>query len=86
VSGLSMDGVDLSEVAKRAVGFTGADLQGLLYTANLEAIHELIGDGVGEEKVVEEAVVYDVFDGRRDLTHADKGKLSKVVWGLWVIE
>lgn len=34
----------LEEVAKRTDGFSGADLQALMYNAHLEAVHELIGD------------------------------------------
>lgn len=33
----------LEEVAARTVGFSGADLQALMYNAHLEAVHELIG-------------------------------------------
>jgi hypothetical protein len=48
-----------------------------VYTANLDAIHELIGD-IGVEDVGVEEVVFDVYDGR-ELTNADKGRLSKMV-------
>ena len=34
----------LSEIAKMTEGYSGADLQALVYNAHLEAIHDLIGD------------------------------------------
>ncbi len=34
----------LGEVADRTNGFSGADLQALMYNAHLEAVHQLIGD------------------------------------------
>lgn len=34
--------VDLEEIAQATDGFTGADLQALVYNANLEAVHETI--------------------------------------------
>lgn len=36
------DDVDLEAVARVTDGFTGADLQALVYNANLEAVHETI--------------------------------------------
>ena len=34
----------LSEVARRTVGYSGADLQAVIYNAHLEAIHDVLGD------------------------------------------
>ena len=34
----------LSEVAHRTVGYSGADLQAVIYNAHLEAIHDVLGD------------------------------------------
>ena len=34
----------LSEVAYRTVGYSGADLQAVIYNAHLEAIHDVLGD------------------------------------------
>lgn len=34
----------LGEIADRTVGYSGADLQALMYNAHLEAVHQLIGD------------------------------------------
>lgn len=40
----------LSEVAARTAGYSGADLQAVIYNAHLEAIHDLLGDhGVNGE-------------------------------------
>ena len=36
------DDVDLETIARVTDGFTGADLQALVYNANLEAVHETI--------------------------------------------
>ena len=36
------DDVDLGVIARATDGFTGADLQALVYNANLEAVHETI--------------------------------------------
>ncbi|MCJ1364259.1 Peroxisome biosynthesis protein pex1 [Acarospora aff. strigata] len=35
---------DLVEVARRTEGYSGADLQALIYNAQLEAIHDVLGD------------------------------------------
>lgn len=37
-----VDDVDLESIARATNGFTGADLQALVYNANLEAVHETI--------------------------------------------
>ena len=34
----------IDDIAKRTEGFSGADLQALMYNAHLEAIHDLLGD------------------------------------------
>ena len=36
------DDVDLGAIARATDGFTGADLQALVYNANIEAVHETI--------------------------------------------
>ena len=36
--------ISLSEVARRTVGYSGADLQAVIYNAHLEAIHDVLGD------------------------------------------
>ena len=35
---------DLSEVARRTEGYSGADLQAVIYNAHLQAIHDILGD------------------------------------------
>lgn len=35
----------LEEVAERTEGYSGADLQAVMYNAHLEAIHDVLGDG-----------------------------------------
>ncbi|KAG9243916.1 P-loop containing nucleoside triphosphate hydrolase protein [Calycina marina] len=42
----------LEEIARRAEGYSGADLQALVYNAHLEAIHEILGDQDHEQKPV----------------------------------
>ena len=37
----------LSEVARRTQGYSGADLQAVMYNAHLEAIHDILGPGDG---------------------------------------
>jgi peroxin-1 len=39
------DDVDFEAIAQATDGFTGADLQALVYNANLEAVHETIDHG-----------------------------------------
>lgn len=53
--------VDLESIARATNGFTGADLQALVYNANLEAVHETIDQkpqndvsGGGEKGVLDE--------------------------------
>jgi peroxin-1 len=42
---LSQDVIDtLPEIASRTEGYSGADLQALIYNAHLEAIHDVLGD------------------------------------------
>lgn len=38
---------DLSEIAHRTEGYSGADLQAVVYNAHLEAIHDMLGDHKG---------------------------------------
>ena len=35
---------NLAEIARRTVGYSGADLQAVIYNAHLEAIHDMLGD------------------------------------------
>ncbi|MCJ1400665.1 Peroxisome biosynthesis protein pex1 [Xylographa trunciseda] len=38
---------DLAEIAQRTEGYSGADLQAVVYNAHLEAIHDVLGDHKG---------------------------------------
>jgi peroxin-1 len=40
----------LDEVAARTAGFSGADLQAVVYNAHLEAVHDALGDRTGSDK------------------------------------
>ncbi|KAL2834304.1 peroxisome biosynthesis protein (PAS1/Peroxin-1) [Aspergillus cavernicola] len=40
----------LDEVAARTEGFSGADLQAVIYNAHLEAVHDVLGDRSGGDK------------------------------------
>ena len=40
----------LPEIASKTEGFSGADLQALMYNAHLEAIHDLLGDNKSDSK------------------------------------
>ncbi|KAJ3209100.1 Peroxisome biosynthesis protein pex1 [Entophlyctis luteolus] len=61
---LSAD-VDLESVARSCEGFSGADLQGLVYSAHLAAVHELIES--------QDAVLKENSKGKGN---ADKGKVK----------
>ncbi|KAK4936517.1 Peroxisome biosynthesis protein pex1 [Elasticomyces elasticus] len=66
----------LLSVAQRTEGFSGADLQALMYNAHLEAIHDLLGDnktGSGDKAGKGMANgTKDVGPGRRRKRHTDK--------------
>ncbi|KAI5804199.1 P-loop containing nucleoside triphosphate hydrolase protein [Peziza echinospora] len=53
--------VSLLEIAKRTEGYSGADLQAVLYNAHLEAIHDVIEE---EERRVEHAEAHGDGDGK----------------------
>ncbi|KAF2810435.1 AAA-domain-containing protein [Mytilinidion resinicola] len=42
------EGENLREIAQRTEGYSGADLQAVVYNAQLEAIHDVLGDHVPE--------------------------------------
>ena len=65
----------LHSIAKQTWGYTGADLQGLLYSAQLEAIHERMEqETIYNENVdSENDINFIVFDGHGvDSTSRDK--------------
>jgi peroxin-1 len=74
--------VDLAEVARECEGYTGADLQALLYNAHLDAAHELI-DGTATNNTSSNQVDADELDfltfNVANLTAAERGQLSRRV-------
>ncbi|KAF2499179.1 AAA-domain-containing protein [Lophium mytilinum] len=53
------EGENLREIAQRTEGYSGADLQAVVYNAQLEAIHDVLGDHVpeiGEDSKAKKAV------------------------------
>lgn len=90
------DDVDLKAIAKATDGFTGADLQALVYNANLEAVHEAIdqkppGDALGKGKVrdasdEEEKIEYITFgpegSEKKVLSAAEETAVQRQVRGL----
>jgi len=87
------DDVDLDAIARTTDGFTGADLQALVYNANLEAVHETIdqkspNDASGSRGVPEEdqKIQYITFgpDGseKKVLSAAEETAIQRQVRGL----
>jgi len=58
------EGKNLREIAQRTEGYSGADLQAVVYNAQLEAIHDVLGDG-------------DLDEGTKSGTATGKSKGSK---------
>lgn len=83
--------VDLEEYAsdELTAGFTGADLQALVYNAHLDALHASIADdearttdqGAGEEVKVEYTSFGGKETGKKVLSLAEKGALDRRVSG-----
>lgn len=87
------DDVDLEDVARATDGFTGADLQALVYNANLEAVHETIdqkplgiapGKGKGSAVLDEgQKIQYITFSpegtGKKVLSAAEEMKMQRQV-------
>lgn len=76
-----MDGAyqhkSLSEVAHRTAGFSGADLQAVIYNAHLEAIHDVLGDhntnGEANSKSRKDSKKYNSAS-KQDILHFRFGK------------
>jgi len=75
------DDVDLESIARATNGFTGADLQALVYNANLEVVHETIdqkppndGSGGGEK-----GSILDEDQKIRYITFGPEGSEKKVL-------
>jgi peroxin-1 len=60
----------LAEMARETEGFTGADLQALIYNAHLEVVHESIADSEAKKKA-----------DASNSSGAQEGKLEFVVFG-----
>ena len=70
---LELDGPaqeQLEEVARRSEGYSGADLQALMYNAHLDAVHELIGDG-GKTERSGDPEVADPAGARNGVDHGE---------------
>lgn len=78
------EAVDLDNVARATEGFSGADLQALIYNANLEAVHASISIDIAgpSSRDEEEPVDFTTFGGsnpRAVSSKADKMALEKRV-------
>ncbi|KAG1055850.1 hypothetical protein G6F43_002212 [Rhizopus delemar] len=73
------DDVDLESFAKRTEGFSGADLQGFLYNAHLEAIHNSIDMETFKDTTKKEEQIKSEFimNGVNKLTLAERGHISQ---------
>ncbi|TDL24400.1 AAA-domain-containing protein [Rickenella mellea] len=78
--------VDLAEYAKRTEGYSGADLQALIYNANLEVIHESIaskakrsteGEGGKSEPDIEYFAIGGGADSERKKTRAEEADFQR---------
>lgn len=87
--------VDLGYYAGETDGFSGADLQALLYNAHLEAIHDVINisslekearQGAGVEGSTDEEdtrfTTFGVNSDRPALTQAERGQIAQRVGGI----
>lgn len=63
--------VDLEEIARRTEGYSGADLQAVVYNAHLEAVQGVIGEEIRKKEEMEEKPV----DNEQDL------EFLEFVWG-----
>ena len=75
--------VDFQEIASKTDGFSGADLQALLYNAHLEVIHSAIAEtslvevtGEKDEKKEQKPVKYFTFGGGSDKVVLSKAEES----------
>lgn len=70
------DDVDLSDLAKRCEGYSGADLQAVLYNAHLSAIHQTINvDAVAKSTDDQRALPFST-SSNKTMTQAEKSKLQ----------
>ena len=83
--------MDLEAIARTTDGFTGADLQALVYNANLEAVHETIDQkspndsGKGKSSIPDEGqkILYTTFSPeggeKKVLSNAEEMAIQKQV-------
>lgn len=80
--------IDLNGLAKETDGYSGADLQALLYNAHLEVVHETIAaiqsDGTRPQKRGEEDRKIDYVEigagaGKHNRSRAEEAELQKRV-------
>lgn len=77
--------VVFSEISNRTEGFSGADLQALLYNAQLEVVHSTISDSeslddkYAPEQTPLEYVVISPSEGKSVMTKEEKGALERRV-------
>ncbi len=79
--------VDFDEIASRTEGFSGADLQALMYNAHLDVIHSFIAeaapsDGPTSKNVDESPVKYTTIGASKDkivLSRAEEMALQRRV-------
>ena len=78
--------VDLDEIARLTEGFSGADLQALVYNAHLEVIHEatdhieLSSESTGEKTPIQYIVIGGPEDSQnRSRTKAEEDDMQKRV-------
>ena len=75
--------VDFTEIARKTEGFSGADLQALLYNAHLDVIHSAISESLDDRVISEEApleyVVISPSEGKSTMTKAEEGALERRV-------
>ncbi|KAI7899828.1 P-loop containing nucleoside triphosphate hydrolase protein [Cokeromyces recurvatus] len=76
--------IDLREYAKKTEGFSGADLQGFLYNAHLEAIHGTIdidsfkeAQNIDKSKIEKNDFIINHGSKKLPLTLAEKGHISQ---------
>ena len=63
--------ISLTEIARRTGGYSGADLQAVIYNAHLEAIHDLLGD--------HSASGTNDFKGRKDMKKASRSLKQDII-------
>ena len=75
--------VDFSELAHKTEGFSGADLQALLYNAHLEVVHSAISESLNVKVTSEETpleyVVISASEGKSAMTKEEEGALERRV-------